>query len=178
MVNHWWIIQCKLIISSQHWFAVPADEGPFFQTIRRVEKTEHQILRESSYHLKCYKYFSTLEHNKKRQSKNCSSNTTNHQQSCQNLFTTRVSRSSITPFDPFKCLFCQEETSEVLHLLGTDKKLEDTRDKELKQALAEYPESLGVIYNIRYQRAYDNRAGYHSQNTLNMLHHCWKSKKY
>ena len=147
--------------------AVRANEGPFVKIIRRVEKTEHQILRESSYHLKCYKYFLALEHNKKRQSKNCSSNTTNHQQSCQNLSTTRVSRSSITPFHPSKCLFCQEETSETLHLLGTDKKLEDTRDKDLKQALAECPESLGVI-NIRYQRAYDSRAG-------DLLYHkkCW-----
>ena len=48
--------------------AVRANEGPFVKIIRRVEKTEHQILRESSYHLKCYKYFLALEHNKKRNS--------------------------------------------------------------------------------------------------------------
>ena len=45
----------------------------------------------------------------------------------------------------------------MLHSRGTDKKLEETGDSELKQAVQQCPESLAVVW-IRFERSFDSTA--------------------
>ena len=70
-------------------------------------------------------------------------------------------------FDTQNCVLCNEHKNEKLHLLGTDKKLEETREVEFQKAVEECPESLAAV-KIRAERAYDTRAG-------DLVYHetCW-----
>ena len=47
----------------------------------------------------------------------------------------RLSSSALPVYKKDKCIFFQLNKNENLHALGTDKKLEETRDSALKQAL-------------------------------------------
>ena len=57
----------------------------------------------------------------------------------------RLSRLALPVYEKDKCIFCQLDKNEKLHGLGNDKKLEETRENELKQALQKFLESLAVI---------------------------------
>ena len=44
----------------------------------------------------------------------------------------RLSRLALPVYEKDKCIFCQLDKNEKLHGLGNDKKLEETRENELK----------------------------------------------
>ena len=46
-----------------------------------------------------------------------------------------MSLSALPAYEIDKCIFCQLDKNEKLHALGTNKKLEETRESELKQGL-------------------------------------------
>ena len=48
-----------------------------------------------------------------------------------------MSLSALPAYEIDKCIFSQLDKNEKLHALGTNKKLEETRESELKQGLQE-----------------------------------------
>ena len=120
--------------------------------------TGRSILNQSSYHIKCYRKLGTSVNNLKRlidKRKFQKFGSNNKATLRENK---RLSCSVLPVYEKDKCMFYQLDENEKLHVLGTNKKLEETRDSELKQALQECPESLAVV-RIRFERAFDSRAG-------------------
>ena len=141
--------------------------GHYEDINKRIGRTEARIRNKMSYHISCYKSFTTIE----RMYIDTNADRCSMEKSNLNAQSAgRLSRASISPFDPTKCVFCQDDSKEPLHALGTDKKIVETRDAEFKRALRECPESLAIV-RIRSERAFDSRAG-------DLMYHqrCWNAK--
>ena len=77
----------------------------------------------------------------------------------------RPSREDTASFDKNSCLFCQEDSQEVLFNV-----VQDSRDQKLKDAFHECPTSLS-LYKIRTEHAFDAMAG-----DIKYHHSCWRDK--
>ena len=117
---------------------------------KRNHITGRSILNQSSYYIKCSINLGTLVNNLKRliDKRNLQESGSNNQATLQE--NKRLSRSAVSVYEKDKCVFCQLDKNERLHALATDKKLKETRDSELKQALKKCSQSLAVI-RIRFE---------------------------
>ena len=137
---------------------------------QRIHMTEKTSVEATSYHVTCYRQFTTNDIYIKRAITRLSKSDNNDTTSSSSFLASvpksrRLSRSAVPTYDPEKCIFCQTTLNERLHEC-----MQDSRDEELKQALADCPQTLG-IFRVRFERACVARAGDKvSQQLLDIKH--------
>ena len=128
--------------------------------------TEKTSVEAMSYHVTCYRQFTTNDIYIKRAITRLSKSDNNDGTSSSSFSASvpksrRLSRSAVPTYDPEKRIFCQTTLNERLHEC-----MQDSRDEELKQALADCPRhSIFSVYGLSEHAMLERVTKYHNS--------CW-----